>query len=145
MKKIFHYALLFAAVGMMGMGFTSCSSDDPEDNTVEASASTLENIVGQYVNDVVNPTYRDLQAAAATLDDACKNLYAKRQTHNLINHIGIAAVLARAVEAANGRHVGGREVIVLIIAAQRQQFVFLPRDVDIDVELHVFLLYRRDA
>ena len=78
MKKIFHYALLFAAVGMMGMGFTSCSSDDPEDNTVEASASTLENIVGQYVNDVVNPTYRDLQAAAATLDDACKNLYAKR-------------------------------------------------------------------
>ena len=56
MKKIFHYALLFAAVGMMGMGFTSCSNDDPEDNTIEVSASNLENIVGQYVNDVVNPT-----------------------------------------------------------------------------------------
>lgn len=83
MKKIFHYALLFAATGVMSFGFTSCSSDDSEDKTVEADASTLESIVAQYVDDVVNPTYKDLQAAAATLDEACSNLYAKRKANTL--------------------------------------------------------------
>ncbi len=83
MKKIFHYALLFAATGVMSYGFTSCSSDDSEDKTVEADASTLESIVAQYVDDVVNPTYKDLQAAAATLDEACSNLYAKRKANTL--------------------------------------------------------------
>lgn len=78
MKKIFHYALLFAAAGMMTFGFSSCSDDNNEDNTVETKPSVMETIVAQYVNDVVTPTYRDLQAAAATLDDACRNLYAKR-------------------------------------------------------------------
>ena len=70
MKKIFHYALLFAAAGMMTFGFSSCSDDNNEDNTVETKPSVMETIVAQYVNDVVTPTYRDLQAAAATLDDA---------------------------------------------------------------------------
>ena len=82
MKKIFHFALLFAAAGMMSLGFSSCSSDDNDDDngvqTFEVKASTLENIVAQYVNDVINPTYNDLQSSAATLDEACKSLYAKR-------------------------------------------------------------------
>ncbi len=80
MKKIFHFALLFAAAGMMSLGFSSCSSDDNDDEvqTYEVKASTLESIVAQYVNDVINPTYNDLQSSAATLDEACKSLYAKR-------------------------------------------------------------------
>jgi hypothetical protein len=82
MKKIFHFALLFAAAGMMSLGFSSCSSDDNDNDnevqTFEVKASTLKNIVAQYVNDVINPTYNDLQSSAATLDEACKSLYAKR-------------------------------------------------------------------
>lgn len=78
MKKIFHYALLFAAAGVMSLGFSSCSDNESEDKTVEVQATELETIVAQYVNDVVNPTYRDLQSAAARLDEACKNLYTQR-------------------------------------------------------------------
>ena len=83
MKKFFHYALLFAAAGVMSLGFSSCSDDNNEDKTVEAQGTTLQTIVAQYVDDVVTPTYRDLQTAAATLDDACRNLYAKRQAGTL--------------------------------------------------------------
>ncbi len=78
MKKIFHYALLFAATGMMSLGFASCSDDNSEGDLVEVSASQVETIVAQYLNDVVNPTYNDLQQAAANLDEACANLYRKR-------------------------------------------------------------------
>ncbi len=83
MKKIFRYALLFAAAGVVSLGFSSCSDDNNEDKTVEAQSTELENIVAQYVDDVVNPTYRDLQTAAAALDNACRNLYAKKKAGTL--------------------------------------------------------------
>jgi len=83
MKKIFRNALLFAAAGVVSLGFSSCSDDNSEEKTVEVQSSTLQTIVAQYVDDVVNPTYRDLQAAAATLDEACKNLYTKRAAGTL--------------------------------------------------------------
>ncbi len=78
MKKIFHYAMLFAAAGVMTFGFSSCSNDSEGYQPVEVESSTLEKIVAQYVDDVVNPTYNDLQSASATLEEACKNLYAKK-------------------------------------------------------------------
>ncbi len=83
MKKIFRYALLFAAAGVMSLGFSSCSDDNSENKLVEAESSEIEAIVAQYVDDVVNPTYRDLQAASATLNDACRNLYAKKKAGTL--------------------------------------------------------------
>ena len=84
MKKIFKYALLFAA-GVMSLGFTSCSDDNnnDEDDNVQVTSSEMETIVAQYVNDVVNPTYKDLQAAAASLDEACANLYNKHKAGTL--------------------------------------------------------------
>ena len=88
MKKLTKFALMLL-FGAFALGFTSCSDDD--DNTtadatqldVTSSSSTLSNIVTNYVDNVVNPTYADLHNAAVELHTACAALNAKRQAGNV--------------------------------------------------------------
>lgn len=87
MKNIFRYALLFAATGVMSLGFTSCGDDDDDSDvpagSVLADASTLQNIVNSYVDNVVDPTYKDLRTSAEALNTACQTLYAHRSNNTL--------------------------------------------------------------
>lgn len=74
MKRIFNYALCLAVAGALGLGLTSCSDDDGDSlpsGSVAASATELSTMTSNYVNNVVYPTYKDLQVAAESLHEAC--------------------------------------------------------------------------
>ena len=63
MKKIFKFAMLFAAACMMTMGMASCSSDDDKNDTVDVTKEqndAIETLTKQYLSDVVYPTYTNL-------------------------------------------------------------------------------------
>lgn len=79
MKKFFRYALLFAAAGVMSTGFTACSDDDDNNERVSIPAATFDTAFDNYINNIVNANYEDLQTAAEQLHVACANLYAKKQ------------------------------------------------------------------
>ena len=73
MKKIFKFAMLFAAACTMTMSMTSCSSDDEKDNTVDVTKEqndAIEALTKQYLSDVVYPTYGNLA-------NECENLFNK--------------------------------------------------------------------
>ena len=72
MRKIFKYALLFAAACTLSMTFTACGDDDDDNNgnaqtTESQKQEALKNIVNTYLNDVVFPTYSNLADAAEKL------------------------------------------------------------------------------
>jgi len=84
MKKIFTKAIMFAVALALPLGFTSCSDDDDpvvDENTVPASE--LSAVATTYVNDIVNPTYKDLAANAKTLKEACATAYEHAKNNQL--------------------------------------------------------------
>ena len=84
MKKTFQKAFLFVATMALSLGFASCSDDDnpvTEDNVV--AASELSAVANTYVNDIVNPTYKDLRDNAKILKDACDKAYTNAKAGNL--------------------------------------------------------------
>ena len=84
MKKIFQKAFLFVATMTLSLGFASCSDDDDpvtEGNVVPATE--LSAVANTYVNDIVNPTYKDLRNNAKVLKDACDKAYANAKAGNL--------------------------------------------------------------
>ena len=70
-------------IGTFAFGFTACSSDD--DNTEETKhyGEELTSVVSNYVDVVVEPTYKELASKADVLYTACQNLKAKRQNGTL--------------------------------------------------------------
>ncbi len=87
MKKLFHYALLFVAAGVLSLGFASCSDDDDDDSSaserVAIPATALQSAFNNYVNNIVYTNYEDLQAAAADLQEACAQLYNEKVAGNV--------------------------------------------------------------
>ena len=84
MKKIFQKAFLFVATMTLSLGFASCSDDDgpvTEGNVVPATE--LSAVANTYVNDIINPTYKDLRDNAKVLKDACDKAYANAKAGNL--------------------------------------------------------------
>ena len=84
MKKIFQKAFLFVATMTLSLGFASCSDDDDpvtEGNVVPATE--LSAVANTYVNDIINPTYKDLRDYAKDLKDACDKAYANAKAGNL--------------------------------------------------------------
>jgi hypothetical protein len=73
MKKVFKYALLFAAAAITTMTFTACSSDDDDDKnddtTPSANVQAIQALSKQYVENVVYPTYTNLANATEMLYD----------------------------------------------------------------------------
>ena len=82
MKKIFMYAMLFAACSM---GMVSCSSDDDNnnDNGLAEKEQAMQAITGQYVNNVVFPIYKSLAAQTSTLYDQLVSAKAKYRAGTL--------------------------------------------------------------
>ena len=87
MKKIFTKAIMFAVALALPLGFTSCSdsNDNPEPGTENSvvPASELSAVATTYVNDIVNPTYKDLRDYAGVLKTACDKAYANAKAGNL--------------------------------------------------------------
>ena len=84
MKKIFQKVFLFVATMTLSLGFASCSDDDDpvtEGNVVPATE--LSAVANTYVNDIINPTYKDLRDNAKILKDACDKAYANAKAGNL--------------------------------------------------------------
>lgn len=65
--------------------------------------------------------------------------------HNLIDNVVVAAVEAGSVQARDGRVLGGRNPLAVILSAQREQLVALPGEVGVDGQLHVPGAEGRDA
>lgn len=80
MKKIFKFALLFAATCMMTMGMTACSSDDDKNDTVDVTKEqndAIEALAKQYLSDVVYPTYTNLANESESLFNKISALKSK--------------------------------------------------------------------
>ena len=82
MKKLFMYAMLFAACCV---GLSSCSSDDDDnkDSGLAEKDQAMQAIVGQYVNNVVFPIYKSLAAQTSTLFDQLVEAKAKLRAGTL--------------------------------------------------------------
>ncbi len=82
MRKITRQAWTLC-LGVLALGFASCSDDDNDDKLpdgmVAISANEISSAIDDYVDNVINPTYSDLRAAAVELDNACSNLYAAKK------------------------------------------------------------------
>ena len=84
MKKTFLKASLFVATMALSLGFASCSDkDDPTTDENTVPATELSAVATTYVNDVINPTYKDLRDNAKVLKDACDKAYANAKAGSL--------------------------------------------------------------
>lgn len=70
MKKIFKYALLFAAVYSCSAILVSCDSDKNDDQaqTISEGDQYLQKVLAADVDNTINPTYK-------ALADSCELLY----------------------------------------------------------------------
>lgn len=75
-KKLFDYAFAAFAAVALSMGFASCSdnNDGPDDPTQTKEFKTNEQILSDYVNKVVIPTYKSLADASILLAEDCQDL-----------------------------------------------------------------------
>lgn len=88
MKSNVRKTVLMASVFTFAFGFYSCSDDNGGGNDGGNSGETsqeLADILGQYVNSTVIPTYRHLADASIALDDACGALYEKKLSGTATN------------------------------------------------------------
>lgn len=94
MKKIFKFAMLFAATCMMTMGMVACSSDD-DDNPVDLSKEqndAIEALTKQYLTDVVYPTYTNLANESENLFNKISALKSKLKTGSTVSQADIDAI-----------------------------------------------------
>lgn len=82
MKKMKFMALALMA-GALSLGFTSCRDDNGDDGGKDNNGTVMKAIVDNYVDNIVEPTYKDLAEHTQTLYDACQNLYKKRAAGTL--------------------------------------------------------------
>lgn len=82
MKKMKFMALALMA-GALSLGFTSCGDDNGDDGGKDNNGTVMKAIVDNYVDNIVEPTYKDLAENTQTLYDACQNLYKKRAAGTL--------------------------------------------------------------
>lgn len=78
MRKFFKFALCVALTTALGLNFSSCSDDDIPAVSDETNNKELKDVLTQYVDNTVIPTYCKLADATITVEKACKNLYDKK-------------------------------------------------------------------
>ena len=71
--------------------------------------------------------------------------YTEGLPHYLINNVVIAAVETGTVQVDHVHLAWGFQPVVIIVSAQRQQFIVLVRDVGVDVQFHILGGERREA
>ncbi len=94
MKKIFQFAMLFAA-GMMTMGMTACSSDDNDNNNADVAKEQNEaiaSLTAKYLNDVVYPTYGSLASESESLFNKISALKVKLKAGTTVSQSEIDAI-----------------------------------------------------
>ena len=87
MKRIFKFAMLFAA-SMMTMGMVSCSSDDDKNDSVDVAKEqndAIEALTKQYLSDVVYPTYTNLANESESLYGKISALKTKLKAGTAVN------------------------------------------------------------
>lgn len=95
MKKIFKYALLFAAATTLSMGFASCGDDDDDDNGGgTGTTDVLETITKTYLDNVVYPTYTNLANESDNLYNLIASLKTKLKAGNKVAQSEIDAICA---------------------------------------------------
>lgn len=95
MKKIFKFAMLFAAACTMTMSMTSCSSDDEKGNatdTVTEQNAAIEALTRQYLSDVVYPTYGNLANESESLFNKISALKTKLKADATVSQSEIDAI-----------------------------------------------------
>ena len=88
MKKIFKFAMLFAATCMMTMGMAACSSDDDKNDTVDVTKEqndAIEALTKQYLSDVVYPTYTSLANESESLFNKISALKSKLKAGSAVS------------------------------------------------------------
>lgn len=102
MKKIFKYALLYAAACTLSMGLTSCSDDDDDDNVdgnaLSETEVAIQGVTKQYVENVVYTTYTNLANATDQLYTQLTDAKGKFRAGTLTQG-DIDAICAKFLEA----------------------------------------------
>lgn len=78
MKKFLISPSCIALALACSVNLSSCSDDDPVADSGDDNNTELKNILTQYVDHAVIPTYTRLADAAIQVETACKNLYDKK-------------------------------------------------------------------
>ena len=102
MKKIFKYAMLYAAACTLSMGLTSCSDDDDDDNVdgnaLSETEVAIQGVTKQYVENVVYTTYTNLANATDQLYTQLSDAKGKFRAGTLTQG-DIDAICAKFLEA----------------------------------------------
>ena len=102
MKKIFKYAMLYAAACTLSMGFASCSDDDDDDNVdgnaLSETEVAIQGVTKQYVENVVYTTYTNLANATDQLYTQLSDAKGKFRAGTLTQG-DIDAICAKFLEA----------------------------------------------
>ncbi|MBR5688546.1 MAG: imelysin [Prevotella sp.] len=97
MKKIFKYAMMFAAACALSLGVTACGDDDDDnpDNKKTAEQQKLESmkaITQKYLDDVVYPTYTNLANQSQVLYDLINGLKTQLKAGTKVKQSDIDAI-----------------------------------------------------
>lgn len=95
MKKMFKYAMLFAAAYTLTWSMTSCSDDDKGDDgktTIEKQEQAVKDLTAEYLNNVVYPTYGNLASEAEGLYAKINALKAKLKAGTRVEQSEIDAI-----------------------------------------------------
>ena len=70
MKKITKFVAM-CLTGVLALGFTACSNDDDDENVIHYGED-MKAVVSNYVDAVVEPTYKELAVKTDALYNACQ-------------------------------------------------------------------------
>ena len=86
MKKYLKFPLYMAVAAVLGMSATACSDDDEpnvDPNELTAQEQALKEVIADYTDKTVVPTYTGMADAAIQLHTACINIRTKKADGSL--------------------------------------------------------------
>ena len=87
MKKYLKFPIYVALSAMVGMNVTACSDDDPvnqeESGTLSAQEQALKDVITDYTDQTVIPTYKGMADAAMELHSLCIDIRTKKSDGTL--------------------------------------------------------------
>jgi len=92
MKKNFRNMMMLAAVCLMGMGTTACSSNDDDNtpvNTAEEQNSDIQKLADSYLSNVVYPTYQNLANETENLYNLISTLKTKLKAESQVSQTDV--------------------------------------------------------
>ena len=102
MKKLFKYAMLYAAALVISLSFASCGEDDDVEAIIESineENAFIEKLTEGYLEDVVYETYEDMAYAVSDLFDLINAINTKLQAGETLTQSEIDAICEQYKEA----------------------------------------------